>query len=499
LDASGKPVVAFWADNGQTVGILRILHCGDANCASGSALGEPDTGSGGNVGFYPSMQLDAAGNPVVAYYDSTNGDLKLLHCGNPNCGGTLTVPTSNITGTGVAGDSPSGTAAALAQVNDPTGLSQSSTALYFADTTNCEVKKIESGFSYTIAGTGATNCGYSSEGTATNVKLNLPRDVFLKGSDLYIADSENCRIRKITGSTISTVAGTGTCGFLDGTVASAQLNKPKGVAVDGSGNIYIADTENCRIRKVSGGSVSTIAGTTCGFAGDGGPATAALLNKPTDVAFLLPGDDLVIADAGNNRIRRYSMSTGMITTIAGTGSAGFSGDGGQATSAKLSGPEALTAIDSRVLIADTQNNRIRRVNTLSGVIDTIVGVGGQTGSYALSLPQGVAVVAGGGGGGAGAAAGQGEAAGPDVATAGTTFANSGANLIGVASGSPANDNRGNFRPTTSCSVTPHVSSIDFAILPVMLGLIGFRRRLRVLFITLRSMLTPKRPSSAPAA
>jgi hypothetical protein len=415
------------------------------------------------------------------------------------------VATSNSTGTGVAGDSGTGVTASTAAVDDPTGLSQSSSALYFADTNNCKVKKIEGGFSYTLAGVGTgggpANCGYGGDGgAATAAKLNLPRDVFLKGSDLYIADTENCRIRKISGVNISTVAGTSTCGFLDGAVGTAQLNKPKGVAVDGSGNIYIADTENCRIRKVTGGTISTIAGTgACGVAGDGGPATAAQLNEPSDIAFLLPGDDLVIADTAGNRIRRYSMSTGSITTIAGTGTAGFSGDGGQATSAMLNGPEALTAIDNRVLIADTQNNRIRRVNTLTGVIDTIVGVGGQTGSYVLSLPQGVAVVAGGGGGGAGAAAGQGEAAGPGEAPAATTFANSGANLIGVASGSPANDNRGNFRPTTSCSVTPHVSSIDFAILPVMLGLIGFRRRLRVLFITLRSMLMPKTLSSAPAA
>jgi hypothetical protein len=378
------------------------------------------------------------------------------------------------------------------------------------------VKEIASGISTTLAGIGSgggpSNCGYSGEGTATSAKLNKPRDVFLKGADLYIADTENCRIRKIIGLTISTVAGNGTCtNAIDGpggnpaddvvdggSPLSTSLGKPKGVAVDGSNNLYIADTENCRIRKVTGGTISTIAGTgVCDYNGDGGPATAARLNKPSDVAFLLPGDDLVIADTAGNRIRRYSMSTGSITTIAGTGSAGFSGDGGQANSAMLRGPEALTAIDNRVLIADTQNNRIRRINTLTGIIDTIVGVGGQTGSYALSVPQGVAVVAGGGGGGAGAAAGQGEAAGPGVAAATTTFANSGNNLIGSASTPPTCGPRGCFQPVTSCSVTPHVSSIDFAILPVMLGLIGFRRRLRVLFITLRSMLSPKRRPAAP--
>ena len=138
---------------------------------------------------------------------------------------------------------------------------------------------------------------------------------------------------------ITTVAGTGTAGYSGdgGQATSAQLNAPLGVAVDAQGSLYIADDVDHRVRKVSGGIITTVAGTgSAGFSGDGGQATSAQLNFPFGVAVDTQGS-LYIADYGNNRVRK--VSGGVISTVAGTGAAGFSGDGGQATSAQLNAPQ----------------------------------------------------------------------------------------------------------------------------------------------------------------
>ena len=155
---------------------------------------------------------------------------------------------------------------------------------------------------------------------------------------LYIADQVNNRVRKVSGGIITTVAGTGTAGYSGdgGQATSAQLNNPLGVAVDAQGSLYIADYANHRVRKVSGGIITTVAGTgTAGYSGDGGQATSAQLNFPVGVAVDAQGS-LYIADSDNYRVRK--VSGGIITTVAGTGTAGYSGDGGQATSAQLNVP-----------------------------------------------------------------------------------------------------------------------------------------------------------------
>ena len=184
----------------------------------------------------------------------------------------------------------------------------------------------------TIAGTGTE--GYSGDGgAATAAQLNNPRGVAVDGSgNVYIADLSNNRIRKVDGSgNISTIAGTGTQGYSGdgGAATAARLNWPQQVAVDGTGNVYIADTGNQRIRKVDGaGNISTFAGTgTEGYSGDGGAATAARLNSPQEVALDNAGN-VYIADTGNDRIRKVDGS-GNISTFAGTGTEGYSGDGGR--------------------------------------------------------------------------------------------------------------------------------------------------------------------------
>jgi sugar lactone lactonase YvrE len=184
--------------------------------------------------------------------------------------------------------------------------------------------------------------------------------------NLFIADQGNSRIRAVSASgVITTVAGNGVGGYSGdgGPATSARLNGPSGVAVDAAGNLFIADTYNLRIREVSvSGVITTVAGNgTQGYSGDGGPATSAQLNRPFRVAVDAAGD-LFIADTYNQRVREVSVS-GVITTVAGNGTQGYSGDGGPATSAQLYFPQGV-AVDAagNLFIADTGSSRIRKVS-----------------------------------------------------------------------------------------------------------------------------------------
>jgi sugar lactone lactonase YvrE len=190
------------------------------------------------------------------------------------------------------------------------------------------------------------------------------------GFNTYIASRNNPRVFQVNSTgVLSVVAGTGTSGFSGdgGPATSASLYAPQGVAVDAAGNLLVADTGNNRIRRVDGttGIITTVAGNgTSGFSGDGGPATSASLRAPVGVAVDAAGN-LLIADTGNQRIRRVDGTTGIITTVAGNGIYGFSGDGGAATSASLYNPNGV-AVDAagNLLVADTGNNRIRQVSGL---------------------------------------------------------------------------------------------------------------------------------------
>jgi hypothetical protein len=220
----------------------------------------------------------------------------------------------------------------------------------------------------TVAGNGTAGYGGDS-GAATKAGLNNPNGVAVDSAgNLYLADSANNAIRKVSAGTglISTVAGNGTAGYSgEGVVATgAELNAPTGVAVDGAGDLYIVDFGNYRIREVSTGTglITTVAGNgTAGYSGDGGAATSAELHNPYGAAVDSAGD-LYIADRDNNVIRKVSAGTGLITTVAGNGTLGYSGDGGAATSAELSSPTGV-ALDSagNLYIGDSGNNRVREV------------------------------------------------------------------------------------------------------------------------------------------
>ncbi len=253
----------------------------------------------------------------------------------------------------------------------------------------------------TIAGNGSQ--AFSGDGgPAASAGLNHPRGLAVDSSgNVYISDVDNHRIRRVSPSgMISTVAGNGVTGDSgdSGLALNASLSDVTGLALDAAGNLYIADAGNRKVRKVTpGGIISTVAGTGLqGFSGDGGPATNAQLNRPTSVLF--SAGNLYIADSSNQRIRKVS-SNGTITTLAGNGVAGFSGDGGFATSASLDFPLGI-AMDSAgtLYVADGNNNRIRRVSP-NGVMTTAAGNGAgrfageqvPATSASLNIPEGVAV------------------------------------------------------------------------------------------------------------
>ena len=265
-------------------------------------------------------------------------------------------------------------------LRSPNGVATDSAGnLYIADTGNHRVRKVDStGTITTVAGTG--EIGFSGDGgRATSAQLSSPVDVATDDTgNLYIADRYNQRVRKVDSTgTITTVAGTGERGFSGdgGRATLARLWAPKGVATDDAGNLYIADQVNRRIRKVdSTGTITTVAGTgESGFSGDGGPAASARLGPYVDVATDDTGN-LYITDTWNQRIRKVD-STGTITTVAGTGEGGSGGDGGPATSAQLQSPSGM-AFDSagNLYIADTGNRRIRKIDSL-GTITTFAGSG----------------------------------------------------------------------------------------------------------------------------
>lgn len=227
----------------------------------------------------------------------------------------------------------------------------------------------------TVAGTSG---GYSGDnGAATSAELAVPNGVAVDSSgNIYIADTGNNRIRKVdTNGIITTVAGDGSVGYSgdNGAATSAQLNYPTGLAVDSRGNIYIADALNDRIRKVdTNGTITTVAGNGwAGYSGDNGPATSAQLTNPLGVAVDSSGN-IYIADYSYNIIRKVD-TNGIITTVAGDGTQGYSGNNGAATSAELSGPEGVE-VDSNgnIYIADSENHKIRKVD-INGIITTVAG------------------------------------------------------------------------------------------------------------------------------
>jgi sugar lactone lactonase YvrE len=282
-------------------------------------------------------------------------------------------------------------------MDDPFGVAVDSAGnLFIADPGFFRIFKVDTKGNFTtVAGNGPG--GFSGDGgPATSAQLNHPDAVAVdRAGNLFIADTLNGRVRKVdTSGIITTVAGNGTDGSSgDGGPATSASLTPSDVALDGRGNLYIADSFNNRVRKVDpGGVIETVVGSgDPAFSGDGGPATSAGVN-PSGVRVDNAGN-LFIADSGNNRIRKVD-TTGIISTVAGDGVAGFSGDGSSPTSASLHFPSGL-AVDSagNIFIADTVNNRIRKVFTPPNFIiasspSSATIKAGQTAAFTLTITPG---------------------------------------------------------------------------------------------------------------
>ena len=276
---------------------------------------------------------------------------------------------------GFAGD---GGPATDALLDAPQGMGLTSAGeVLIADTANNRVRRVAANGVITTVVAQAGGAGFGGDGgPATDATLNRPADVLTApGGGFWIADSANNRIRRVLpDGTITTAAGDGTAGLSGdgGPATSARLNDPRELSLLSDGSVLIADTGNSRIRRLApDGVITTIAGTGPGFAGDGGPATSAALNAPTGTA-TLPDGSILIADTGNDRVRRIAPD-GVIATVAG-GVRGFSGDGDPARRARLAAPADLQAIgpNGGYLIVDSANDRVRRVTPL-GAIFTVSG------------------------------------------------------------------------------------------------------------------------------
>lgn len=373
--------------------------------ASGGVI---ETYAGGLSGSVPplstnlkpnSLAMDGQGN-LYAIDGHNNRIIKIDPTGTSS---------TTVAGNGVQGFSGDDGPATKASFSLPTGIAVDSQGnIFIADFSNHRVRKVRASDNVitTVAGSGEQ--GFSGDGgPATEAKLSSPYGVSVDTQgNLFIADYYNCVIRKVSASNniITTVAGNGSFGYSGdgGSATQARIGSPYGITVDAQGNLYIADYNNYRVRKVNSSDsiITTVAGNgTPGFSGDGASATQASLNSPTDVMVDAQGN-LFIADTNNNRVRKVNTTANIITTVAGNGIASFSGDGGPATQANIRAPYGMVVdAQGNLFIADTNNYRIRKVSSSNNIINTVAGNGTATfsgngvlaTSAALSNPRGVAV------------------------------------------------------------------------------------------------------------
>ncbi|WP_165227133.1 MBG domain-containing protein [Aquisphaera insulae] len=404
LDADGNLYIASQSGNR----ILKVIRATGVivTVAGDGRLGYPDDGDDGDGGLATSARLgwpagvavDAEGNVFIA--DTNNSRVRMVS----KATGVITT----VAGDGSSGYAGDGGPATASRVNAPQGVAVDADGnLYIADSDNDRIREVirSTGIITTIVGDGNPGSG-GDGGLAAEARVYRPCGVMVDSQgDLFIVDSGSSRIRQVSKSTglITTAAGS-TFGYSGdaGPATAARLNLPNAVAVDALGNLFIADTNNNRIREVVKvtGRIDTVAGDgTFGFGGEGGPATEARFYNPTSVA-VDPAGNLYIADTNNHRIREVVKATGIIVTIAGTGTAGYGGDGGPATAARLSRPSSITLdAQGNVYFVDQDNNRVRKVVRATGAIVTVAGdglpgYGGDGGSATaarLSQPEGLAV------------------------------------------------------------------------------------------------------------
>jgi trimeric autotransporter adhesin len=380
VDSAGNVYVADQAAN-----VIRKISGGNITTVAGggSILGDGGQATNANLSGPLGLAIDSGNNLYIA--DRQNSRIRKVTVSS----GVI----STVAGNGTFGFSGDGSAATSAQIAFPSDVAVDSTGnIYIADLGNHRIRKVTTGgVISTLAGTGAQ--GFTSSGPLSSAQFWQPASIAADNSgNVFVLDSGNNRIVKVSTGAVSIVLGGGSALGDGGPATNGQLGYPTGITTDAAGNVYIADQINQRVRKVSGGVITTIAGGGTAL-GDGGNPNGAQLFQPEAVAVDSSGN-VYIADTGASRVRKVSGN--VITTVAGTGTAGFSGDGGPATSAQLGWPVGL-AVDTNgnLYIADQFSNRVRVIST-AGIISTFAGGGASTGDGIVATgaqisPAGLAV------------------------------------------------------------------------------------------------------------
>jgi hypothetical protein len=405
-DSSGN---LFIADSGNCV-IREVVK---ATQKISTVAGNHTCGYNGDGGPATSAEMNQVFGITLNGTTITIADYYNQRIRQFTVGGNINTVAGN--GTACAGTCGAGGSATSAELDYPVGVASTSAGtIFLSDNNNYVVESFTVGGNIkVVAGNYSPTLETLINGApATGVVLNYPYEIADDSSgNVYIADSHNYMVRENVKSTglVNFFAGNGTYGYSGdgGPATSAELTYTYGVAKDSTGNVYIADTSNCLIRKVNtAGIISTFAGFVvggtsprCGYTGDGGAATGAELNQPYNVA-VDSKNNVYIADYSNYVVRKVTATTGIISTIAGIGGiGGYSGDGGPATNALLNTPIAL-AVDpaGNVFIGDYNNCRVREINAATGIITTVAGNGncsytgdGLAIDVGVSYPQGLAV------------------------------------------------------------------------------------------------------------
>jgi sugar lactone lactonase YvrE len=390
VNASGTLI--FVADTWNHL-IRQVTSGGVVTTLAGSA-GNPGSGNGTGAGasFYQPQGIAVDGAGIVYVGDTGNATIRMIE---PS--GLVTTLAGS---PGVYG-SANGTGAA-AQFYQPMGVAvDGSGNVYVADSFNNTIRKVASGGVVTTLA-GASGVYGSADGTGTSARFYAPQAVARIGTTIYVADTGNGTIRQVSASgTTTTVAGFASNGSADGPGGDAQFYWPQGAAVDASGNTYVGDTFNHTIRKItSAGTVTTLAGLAGNAGSSDGSGGSALFNGPEGLA-VDSGANIYVADTGNSTVRKVTPG-GAVTTLAGTAGVAGAADG-NGTSAKFSGPQAVAVGSSGlVYVADTQNHTIRQITT-GGTVTTLAGVAGYPGNLdsagvnngtnaaRFSSPSGIAV------------------------------------------------------------------------------------------------------------
>jgi len=328
-----------------------------------------------SIGTYSDCTItvtDAAGNVSSTLTLSSFTVAESEQMGGSMQGGQLSLSTvvTTLAGTGSSG-SANGTGTS-ASFNNPRGITTDGTNLYVADQGNHLIRKIviSTGAVTTVAGTGSSG---SANGTGTSASFYNPRGITTDGTNLYVADQGNHLIRKIVISTgaVTTVAGTGSSGSANGTGTSASFYNPIGITTDGT-NLYVEDYTNHLIRKIviSTGAVTTVAGTGSSGSANGTGTSASFYNP---IGITTDGTNLYVADGSNHLIRKIVISTGAVTTLAGTGSSGSAN--GTGTSASFNNPKGITTDGTNLYVADYTNHLIRKIVISTGAVTTVAGTG----------------------------------------------------------------------------------------------------------------------------